>query len=155
MTLSGGTLSSPAAELVASLLREGFEVRLRLSGWSMKPLLSSGSVVRFAPPGGFRRGDVVLARHRNGALVAHRVVALDETTVWTKGDACRSLDAAVPRERVVGRAVALEERFFFPLPIGSAAMRILGLALNRLLPPLAQGLRILLRRARRGEAAPC
>lgn len=152
---SARTLSAPAGELVESLLRDGFDVRLRLSGWSMKPLLTSGSVVRFSSPKGVRLGDVVLARHRNGALIAHRVIALDEKTLWTKGDACRTLDAAVPRERVVGRAVVLEGRLPFPLPIGNRAMRLLGLVLNRLVPPLAGGIRILLRRDLRGEKKPC
>ena len=130
----GRSLPAPTAELLTWLLREGFEVRIRLSGWSMKPLVPSGSVLRFSRSGEPSIGDVVLARLPNAALVAHRVVALDGDRVWTKGDACRVADGPLTRENILGRAVFLEGAI--SIPLANVWMRSLGLALNRLYPPL-------------------
>src|SRR3990172_9376566 len=104
----GRGLPAPTAELLTWLLREGLDVRLRLSGWSMKPLVPSGSVLRFSGSGeplDIVLGDVVLARLSNDALVAHRVIALDSDRIWAKGDACRTADGPLPRGSVkIGRA---------------------------------------------------
>jgi hypothetical protein len=134
--------SSPTAELVASLLRDGLDVRLRLRGWSMKPLVPSGSLVRFTPVGeidGPSIGDVVLARIGNDALVAHRVVAVDAERIWTKGDACSIADGPFPRASVIARAVRREG--FISLPLSNAVMRSLGILVNRLYPRLVAAYR--------------
>jgi hypothetical protein len=128
------SLPAATAEIVTSLLREGLEVRLRLSGWSMKPLVRSGSMLRFEGCGEPAIGDVVLARLPNDALVAHRVVALDSDRVWTKGDACRVPDGPLARENILGRAVRLEGAV--SLPLANVWMRSLGLVVNRLYPRL-------------------
>lgn len=148
---SGRSLPVSRAELIASLLRDGLEVRVRLSGWSMKPLVPSGSVVRFSAIGTPSVGDVVLARLENDALVAHRVVALDSDRIWTKGDACRTADGPLPRKNVIARAVRLEQRV--PLPLANVWMRFVGLALSRIYPPLVAGYRALVPRGARREGA--
>jgi hypothetical protein len=144
-------LSVPKAELLASLFREGLEVRLRLSGWSMKPLVPSGSVLRFSASGEPSIGDIVLARLANDRLVAHRVVALDSDRIWTKGDACMTKDGPVSRESVLARAVRLEGSV--PLQLSNVWMRALGLVVNRLYPRLVAGYRVLVPRPVRGESA--
>jgi hypothetical protein len=126
------SLPAATAEIVSSLLKEGLDVRLRLSGWSMKPIVPSGSMLRFEGTGEPAIGDVVLARLSNDALVCHRVIALDGCRVWTKGDACRVSDGPLPRENILGRAVRLEGAVSIPLT--NVWMRTLGLALNRLYP---------------------
>lgn len=148
---AGRILSIPPAKLAASLLREGLDVRIRLTGWSMKPLVPSGSVLRFSASGEPSIGDVVLARLPNDALLAHRVVALDSDRIWTKGDACRTKDGPLARENVIARAVRLEGRV--PLPLSSFWMRVLGLAVSRLYPRLVAGYRALVPRPSRGESA--
>jgi hypothetical protein len=125
-------MPAATAEIVTSLLREGLQVRLRLSGWSMKPLVRSGSMIRFEGCGEPAIGDVVLARLPNDALVAHRVVALDGDRVWTKGDACRVSDGPLARENILGRGVRLEGAI--SLPLANVWMRSLGLVVNRLYP---------------------
>lgn len=150
----GRSLPAPTAELLTWLLREGFDVRIRLSGWSMKPLVPSGSVLHFR---GFSRsgepsiGDVVLARLPNDALVAHRVVALDSDRIWTKGDACRTADGPLSRNSVIARAVRLEGRI--SLPLSNVWMRALGLVVNRFYPRLVGGFRVLVPQPVRGENA--
>lgn len=140
---------SPTA-LAASLLSEGIDVRVRLSGWSMKPLVPSGSTIRFSAGEEPAVGDVVLVRHAGGRMVAHRVLAIDGERVWTKGDACFRADAPVPRSSVLACAVALES--FFAIPLRNACMRQLGLAASRIYPRLVRGFRAL--RPRKDEA-PC
>ncbi len=147
----GRSLPARTAELLTGLLREGLDVRLRLSGWSMKPLVPSGSVLRFSGSGEPLIGDVVLALLPNDALVAHRVIALDSDWIWTKGDACRTADGPIPRGCVIARAVRLEGRI--SLPLSNVWMRALGLVVNRLYPRLVGGFRVLVPRPERGESA--
>ena len=147
----GRSLPAPTAELLTWLLREGLDVRLRLSGWSMKPLVPSGSVLRFSGSGEPSIGDVVLALLPNDALVAHRVIALDSNRIWTKGDACRTADGPLPRGSVIARAVRLEGRV--SLPLSNFWMRALGLVVNRLYPRLVGGFRVLVPRPVPGGSA--
>jgi Peptidase S24-like len=142
-------VSASTAQLVTSLLGDGYDVRLRVSGWSMKPLIRSGAVIRFTPTKDPRRGDVVLTRHDNGALVAHRVVAMDERRIWTKGDACRTTDAPVSRDSIVARAVAWEGAV--RLPLCGRPMRVAGLLLSRIYPLLVTAYRGIIPRKKR----PC
>jgi hypothetical protein len=134
--------STLTAELLSSFFRDGMDVQLRLRGWSMKPLVPSGSLVRFSPLRSVESpaiGDVVLARLPNDALVAHRVVAVDAERIWTKGDACRTADGPFPRSSVLARAVRREG--FIPLPLSNAFMRTFGRVVNRFYPPLLAALR--------------
>lgn len=141
------------AELVSVLLKEGADVRLRLTGWSMKPLVPSGSLLCFSAIQEPRIGDVVLTRLPNHAMVAHRVIAMDSKRIWTKGDACRTADGPVPRASVIARAVRLEGAF--PLPLSSFSMRAFGLALNRIYPAVVASYRFLVPRVTPGESASC
>lgn len=142
---SNRRLSVPPAELVATLLRDGVDVRLRLVGWSMKPLFPSGVVVQFSSTPSPTVGDVVLIRHPNDALVAHRIIAADSHRIRTKGDSCSTEDAPVARESIVGCAVRIQGRMF-SLPLTSPWMRTVGLRLNRLYPMLVARLRALVPR---------
>lgn len=142
------SLRVPTSEIVASLLVETWDVRLRLSGWSMKPLIPSGSLVRFSSREEPRLGDVVLVHHPR-KLVAHRVVALDDFRIWTKGDSCKAADAPVARRQVIGRAVAIDAPH--RLPIGNVWMRRLGLVVNRVYPTLVRAYRFFIPR----EQVPC
>jgi hypothetical protein len=120
----------------------------------MKPLVPSGSVLRFSGSGeplDIVLGDVVLALLPNDALVAHRVIALDSDRIWTKGDACRTADGPLPRGSVIARAVRLEGRI--SLPLSNVWLRALGLVVNRLYPRLVGGFRVLVPRPVRGESA--
>jgi len=148
---AGRSLSASSAELIASLLQDGLEVRVRLTGWSMKPLVPSGSVLRFSANGEPSIGDVVLARLENDALLAHRVVALDSDRIWTKGDACRTADGPISRQRVIARAVRLEGAV--SIPLSNVFMRWVGLVVNRLYPRLSAGYRVLVPRTVRVESA--
>ena len=66
-----------AQELLAEALAEGEEVRLKIRGGCMQPLLKDGDWVRVAPAayGHLLPGIIVLARSTRGeALVCHRLL---------------------------------------------------------------------------------
>jgi hypothetical protein len=139
------TQTVPTAVLVEDLLRDGHDVRLRVSGWSMKPCVRAGAVLTFSAASPPRLGDVVLARLSNDALVAHRVIGIEGGWVRTKGDACRTPDAPVPSSSVLGSAVRLEGGAV-SIPIRNRVARGVGLALNRLYPMLVLAYRSLVPR---------
>jgi hypothetical protein len=144
-SLTGATSQDlPTAELVASLLRDGLDVQLRLSGWSMKPLFRPGCLVRFSARATPRVGDIALVRYPNDQLVAHRVVALDATRVQTKGDSCLSPEGPVPHSSVIACAISL--RGTLALPLRNVFMRRVGLLVTRLYPTMVRGLRRVLPR---------
>jgi len=73
----------------------------------MEPAYSEGDwllveSISGGPPVG--RGEVVLAR-RGDRLVSHRVVALEEGIILTKGDACTAADPPIQTEALIGRVV--------------------------------------------------
>jgi len=133
-------------EIVDAFFEEGVDLRIRLSGSSMKPLLGSGSVLRFSARVTPRVGDIVLMSFPSGhdgssrKLIAHRVIALDDERVWTKGDSSRAQDPPVPRARVLATATALETHAT-AVPLRNAAMRALGLALSSVYPHLVRAYR--------------
>lgn len=142
-------LRAPNAEILTAFLEDGVDVRVRLSGFSMKPLMRSGSVLRFSARGTPRVGDVVLLSFPGGEsmrhvkLVAHRVLALDDDYVWTKGDSSGTPDPPVPWSRVLASATTLETRGGFAIPLSNAPMRALGLLMSSLYPRLVRAYRTL------------
>jgi len=133
-------------EILTAFLEDGVDIRVRLSGVSMKPLMRSGSVLRFSARGTPRVGDVVLLSFPNEVtgpieqvkLVAHRVLALDDQRVWTKGDSSGTPDPPVPRSRVLASATTLETGGAIAIPLRNAPMRALGLLLSSWYPPLVR-----------------
>lgn len=135
------SLRAPNANVLGDLLEDGVNVRIRLSGHSMKPLLRTGSLLCFSPTSRPRVGDIILMRVANGGddkLLAHRVLAVDDQHVWTKGDSSMTCDPPLPHTRVLGSAVALEVRGKFVIPLRNLPMRSIGLALSAIYPRLAR-----------------
>ncbi len=124
-------------ELAASLLKCGWSIRLRVSGWSMKPLLKSGCLVRIAPLQEIPQvGDIVLCRTNSNRLVSHRVVSASSGSIRTKGDACSQADGVVEQKQILGRVISVEKPVFIPLT-GRAA-RWAGRVLSRFYPKLVK-----------------
>ena len=134
-------------EILGVFLEDGVDIRVRLSGFSMKPLVRSGSVLRFSARMTPRVGDIVLLSFPNGAtgkqvkLVAHRVLALDDEHVWTKGDSSGTQDPPVPRSRVLASATTLETGGAITIPLQNAPMRALGLLTSSFYPRLVRAYR--------------
>ncbi|GMR22035.1 MAG: hypothetical protein BMS9Abin37_0361 [Acidobacteriota bacterium] len=156
-------------EILTAFLEDGVDIRVRLSGFSMKPLMRSGSVLRFSAREMPRVGDIVLLSFSDGAnrpsrastpirhakLVAHRVLALDDDCVWTKGDSSGTPDPPVPWSRVLASATTLETGGAFAIPLGNGPMRALGLLMSSWYPRLVRAYRTVWPRKPRKDAFGC
>jgi hypothetical protein len=118
---AGGCVRDSASfiDMAESLLSRGHHVRFRADGASMSPAIRDGECITVAPLGllPIRIGDIVLYRHRDGALV-HRVVALRSRSGRTvalvpRGDAADLSDTPIAPDRVLGRVVAVERAGLF------------------------------------------
>ena len=126
-------------ELVSSLLSGGLDLRIRLSGFSMKPLVRSGSVLRFSAMAEPAMGDIVLLHYPGHKLVAHRVLRLSRESVWTKGDSCGAPDPPIARARVLAAATCLEVGAV-EIPLQNPTMRSLGRLSEPCLPQARSGI---------------
>lgn len=98
----------------AQLLADGFGVRFRAGGASMRPAINDGDALVMEPvsPAAVAPGDVLLYRkHQRG--IAHRVVHVrrrDEgvTAFLLRGDAASACDEAVAPHEVLARIIAVE-----------------------------------------------
>lgn len=83
----------------------------------MEPVYADGDWLLVRPLKGactVSPGEVVVAR-RGQRLVTHRVVALRDGMVTTRGDACRSIDPPLPVGSLLGRVVGARPRStYFP-----------------------------------------
>lgn len=76
-------------ELVEESIEKGLEVKLRIRGNSMSPLLIDGvDVVTLKPflPEKLVKGDIIFFRYKEGYIL-HRIVEIDNNKIVTKGDA--------------------------------------------------------------------
>ena len=83
-----------------SLLLEGAELPLVISGGSMLPFLASGrdSVMLKAPDRALRRGDIVFYRRENGAYVLHHLLRVRDGKCWMIGDAQTTVEGPLDRD---------------------------------------------------------
>lgn len=78
----------------------------------MLPAISRGALVRVeaVPAGGLAIGDVVLALTADGEPLLHRVAAVFDNHIATRGDAVSHDDPPVPLARVIGIATHVRDR---------------------------------------------
>ena len=82
----------------------GYGAAVVLSG-SMEPALSVNDVIIAKETQDYGVGDMIV--YQDGAsVIVHRIVALDEENVQTKGDANNAMDAPISRESVKGKVIA-------------------------------------------------
>jgi signal peptidase I len=102
-----------AAALCARLLREGFVVRLRLGGGSMRPFLRHGEccVIKPTRRGNIEVGTIVAYLGHTGNLTVHRTVAIRRKDgrrgFLVKGD-MTAWREWVAEEDMLGRVVGVE-----------------------------------------------
>lgn len=105
----------------------------------MAPSLVDGDEVLLVPVPDVRAGEVVVVRRPAGGLLLHRVVAVDESGIVTRGDACQRSDPPAPARAVLLRALRRRRNgrvAAIPRPGWRAALRRLRSHLNRLLDRL-------------------
>lgn len=106
--------SSEFTPLARELLLGGCMIRFSARGVSMRPFILDGDVLTIVPARicDIRVGDVVLHEQKGGAIVAHRVVAVEthigETFIRTRGDGRSGDTDKVEAGSVLGKAVKAE-----------------------------------------------
>jgi hypothetical protein len=140
-------VAEPRPGLDAGTLREmlqaGGELRLSVSGGSMRPALREGDCLVVRPLAGPPHLGEVLVYARGGRLWAHRLLARSPSGrfMLTKGDARGRPDALLGPEDLVGRAVAVE-RAGRRTDLASLGSRLAGLAVSLSAPAAALGRRL-------------
>jgi hypothetical protein len=124
-------------------LDAGGELRLAVTGRSMRPILREGDYLVVRPFRGPPRVGEVVVYARGGQIWAHRLLARSPSGnfLLTKGDARGRPDAPLSPGDLIGRAVAVE-RAGRLLGLGGLASRLAGLALNLSAPAAALGRRL-------------
>ena len=102
----------PVAELlplIRQLLGPTHTVRLTVTGDSMVPFLRPVvDQVELAGAGlRVRTGDIVLAQHRDGRCILHRIVKLNRNGCYLAGDAQNSREGPFAREQLIARVTAV------------------------------------------------
>ena len=94
----------------ANLLRDGYHLRVQVTGKSMMPFIKSGSFVTLSrtPVANLCIGDIVLCQCNDGSLMLHRLIRKKGDMLLTKGDALFALDAPFHLSAYKGRAIRVE-----------------------------------------------
>ena len=103
--------STGFVELIRAVLDKGADFRLRAAGKSMYPFVRDGDVItlRRVPPNQLKIGDIVAIPHPlRGNLIIHRIVALRNGSVKTKGDFNLASDGWISKNNVLGRVIRVE-----------------------------------------------
>ncbi len=95
-------------DLFAEVTRTFGESRLKVTGSSMLPSVQPGDVlsIRQKSLAELNPGQIVVF-HRNGGLVAHRIVEKIGVHLITRGDSLRFHDRPVVEEEVVGQVISI------------------------------------------------
>lgn len=90
-------------------LQAGGLLRLRIVSDSMQPLIDVGEelLVTSLPLEGIHRGDLVVYQVKS-AFITHRVIAVTDEHVLTKGDNRLKIDQPVCLHNIIGITVSLE-----------------------------------------------
>lgn len=115
-----------SAALASELLDIGKDLRVRVTGVSMKPFLKTGDVVtiRKTPVTALRAGDIVFCRNDAQTMSLHRLLKIQKQSssggmiLYTKGDAVNRMDLPLGSDRCLGKAVFIERAG----PDGKAAL---------------------------------
>ncbi|TAK25471.1 MAG: hypothetical protein EPO26_03640 [Chloroflexota bacterium] len=80
-------------------------IAVQSRGDSMFPTIEPGAPLPIEPGGGAQCevGDIVAIIGPNGAMMAHRLIAISNRFAWTRGDDAPWPDPPIPREAIVGR----------------------------------------------------
>jgi signal peptidase I len=101
--------------LFEEILQHGADLRVRVTGRSMRPFLRGGEVltIRQTPSPCLRKGDLILFRNSYGLPVLHRLLNKRKTAggkfrILTKGDALKAFDEEIHEDSVLGKVLRIE-----------------------------------------------
>ena len=101
--------------LFEEILQDGADLRVRVTGRSMRPFLRGGEVltIRQTPSPYLRKGDLILFRNSYELPVLHRLLKKRKTgdgsfCILTKGDALMAFDEEIHEDSVLGKVLRIE-----------------------------------------------
>jgi signal peptidase I len=104
--------------LFEDILRNGTDLRIRVTGRSMTPFLRGGEIVTIKKVSyaSLQIGDLIFCKSRNTSPLLHRIVRKQRTDhgllFQTKGDAVRGADEPVSEHEILGKVCIIEKNFF-------------------------------------------
>ncbi len=114
---SDSRLGAEKIQLISDILNAKTDVRLRVTGESMRPFLKAGSIVtlRREPLEKLRIGDLILCRSHGNAMILHRLIGFDRkkgrkrdrSFLVTKGDALDAPDQPTPAGDYLARVIQI------------------------------------------------
>ena len=125
LTVAGLTAAS------ALKIPGNYKLMVVLSG-SMEPEIKTGSVVIVKPEIFYKAGDVITFREINNPKIAttHRIFAISEDGIITKGDANKSTDSAkVAGGQIIGKTVFSLPYLGYPVSFAKTQQGLLALVI--------------------------
>ncbi|MBA4374504.1 MAG: signal peptidase I [Thermodesulfovibrio sp.] len=126
--ISVKTLQSEGVKLFEDVLVSGADLRIRVTGRSMKPFLKGGEIltIRRVPCSSLRKGDLILFDCQ-GSLILHRIIKkcyseAGTLSFQTQGDARQAADGPVHKDKVLGKVLLIEK------PLAGGRTRLLDMA---------------------------
>jgi signal peptidase I len=103
-------IDSSKMDFFSSLLRDGYDLRLRVTGKSMNPFLKTGSYVTLSkvPVEKLRLGDIIFFRCADDTFKLHRLIGIGEKHLVAKGDALNLPDSEIDRNHYLGKVIRVE-----------------------------------------------
>ncbi len=94
----------------SNILADGYNIRVRVTGSSMSPFLETGSYVTLSkvPPSDLKIGDILFCRCDDGTFKLHRLIAMKNETLITKGDALGFPDKPFEKNDYQGKVIRIE-----------------------------------------------
>lgn len=107
MTKSSVHIDSQTFRSIAFDVMQESNICLPSGGYSMFPILMPGDELILSKRSihDIRKGDIVVVAYPS-KTVGHRVVAVNDSGIVTRGDNCRSVDPMVSPEHIIGVVVA-------------------------------------------------
>jgi signal peptidase I len=110
-------LKADLTGLFEDILKNGSQLRVRVTGRSMSPFLKGGEVLTVSqvPCHALHRGDIILFRNQHEHPVLHRIIRKEDASgnnsifFLTKGDAVSTFDDPVNHDRILGKVITVEK----------------------------------------------
>ncbi len=106
-----------ASDLFEEVLNKGSDLRVRVTGRSMAPFLTSGDIVTIQKvnPGTLIKGDIVFFKTKEGITILHRLINMkpmdgENICFFTKGDALIMYDEPFYPYQVMGKVIRVEKK---------------------------------------------
>lgn len=82
----------------------GYSISRVVSG-SMQPTIQIGDIIIIKKEDNYKVGDIVTYREKNGTLITHRIIKINESTVVTKGDYNNTEDSEISVASIQGKVI--------------------------------------------------